>query len=1194
MTKEEYENDPNFQAIDQKLRSENDLEGFTPTSVSRQIVNGNLYTIVYRNPEGAEFTYVVLVPFNNGEITVESSSGKAAPVTPPVLPGSPVTLTKEEYENDPNFQAIDQKLRSENDLEGFTPTSVSRQIVNGNLYTIVYRNPEGAEFTYVVLVPFNNGEITVESSSGKAAPVTPPVLPGSPVTLTKEEYENDPNFQAIDQKLRSENDLEGFTPTSVSRHIVNGNLYTIVYRNPEGAEFTYVVLVPFNNGEITVESSSGKAAPVTPPVLPGSPVTLTKEEYENDPNFQAIDQKLRSENDLEGFTPTSVSRQIVNGNLYTIVYRNPEGAEFTYVVLVPFNNGEITVESSSGKAAPVTPPVLPGSPVTLTKEEYENDPNFQAIDQKLRSENDLEGFTPTSVSRQIVNGNLYTIVYRNPEGAEFTYVVLVPFNNGEITVESSSGKAAPVTPPVLPGSPVTLTKEEYENDPNFQAIDQKLRSENDLEGFTPTSVSRQIVNGNLYTIVYRNPEGAEFTYVVLVPFNNGEITVESSSGKAAPVTPPVLPGSPVTLTKEEYENDPNFQAIDQKLRSENDLEGFTPTSVSRQIVNGNLYTIVYRNPEGAEFTYVVLVPFNNGEITVESSSGKAAPVTPPVLPGSPVTLTKEEYENDPNFQAIDQKLRSENDLEGFTPTSVSRQIVNGNLYTIVYRNPEGAEFTYVVLVPFNNGEITVESSSGKAAPVTPPVLPGSPVTLTKEEYENDPNFQAIDQKLRSENDLEGFTPTSVSRQIVNGNLYTIVYRNPEGAEFTYVVLVPFNNGEITVESSSGKAAPVTPPVLPGSPVTLTKEEYENDPNFQAIDQKLRSENDLEGFTPTSVSRQIVNGNLYTIVYRNPEGAEFTYVVLVPFNNGEITVESSSGKAAPVTPPVLPGSPVTLTKEEYENDPNFQAIDQKLRSENDLEGFTPTSVSRQIVNGNLYTIVYRNPEGAEFTYVVLVPFNNGEITVESSSGKAAPVTPPVLPGSPVTLTKEEYENDPNFQAIDQKLRSENDLEGFTPTSVSRQIVNGNLYTIVYRNPEGAEFTYVVLVPFNNGEITVESSSGKAAPVTPPVLPGSPVTLTKEEYENDPNFQAIDQKLRSENDLEGFTPTSVSRQIVNGNLYTIVYRNPEGAEFTYVVLVPFNNGEITVESSSGKAAPVTPPSPILPTNLPQYLFAQLHPQ
>ena len=76
---------------------------------------------------------------------------------------------------------------------------------------------------------------------------------------------------------------------------------------------------------------------------------------------------------------------------------------------------------------------------------------------------------------------------------------------------------------------------------------------------------------------------------------------------------------------------------------------------------------------------------------------------------------------------------------------------------------------------------------------------------------------------------------------------------------------------------------------------------------------------------------------------------------------------------------MPGKAEMQSEEEYRNDPNFQAIDQKIRNENDLSQYNVVSVSKQIVNGYIYIITYRGPDGREKIYRVLLTPNN-EITI----------------------------------------------------------------------------------------------------------------------------------------------------------------------------------------------------------------------
>ena len=138
--------------IDEALRANNDLDGYDRDMVEKQIVNGMVYIIVYRNPDGDEKKYRVLVDRDGNIVsqTPEPTDEESTEEKPIV--GEPEVQSKEEYESDPNFSKIDDKLRAENDLDGFDVVSVSKQVVNGMIYVIIYRNPDGEERTYEVFV----------------------------------------------------------------------------------------------------------------------------------------------------------------------------------------------------------------------------------------------------------------------------------------------------------------------------------------------------------------------------------------------------------------------------------------------------------------------------------------------------------------------------------------------------------------------------------------------------------------------------------------------------------------------------------------------------------------------------------------------------------------------------------------------------------------------------------------------------------------------------------------------------------------------------------------------------------------------------------------------------------------------------------------------------------------------------------
>lgn len=71
-------------------------------------------------------------------------------------------MTTSQYLGDQGFRLIDAKLRNENNLNGFDVTKVTKQVVNGFIYTISYKNSVGTTITYTVILG-TNGKITVDN-----------------------------------------------------------------------------------------------------------------------------------------------------------------------------------------------------------------------------------------------------------------------------------------------------------------------------------------------------------------------------------------------------------------------------------------------------------------------------------------------------------------------------------------------------------------------------------------------------------------------------------------------------------------------------------------------------------------------------------------------------------------------------------------------------------------------------------------------------------------------------------------------------------------------------------------------------------------------------------------------------------------------------------------------------------------------
>jgi xanthosine utilization system XapX-like protein len=958
------------------------------------------------------------------------------------LTGAPQSLSKAQYLADPNFVNIDNKLKREANLAGYEVVEVTRQLVNGNIYTITYKNSNGVTIIYRVYISFS-GDIQVQNTTttgqDQAQPKPQeqvPPMPGAPQSLSKAQYLADPNFVNIDNKLKREANLAGYEVVEVTRQLVNGNIYTITYKNSNGVTIIYRVYISFS-GDIQVQNTTttgqDQAQPKPQeqvPPMPGAPQSLSKAQYLADPNFVNIDNKLKREANLAGYEVVEVTRQLVNGNIYTITYKNSNGVTIIYRVYISFS-GDIQVQNTTttgqDQAQPKPQeqvPPMPGAPQSLSKAQYLADPNFVNIDNKLKREANLAGYEVVEVTRQLVNGNIYTITYKNSNGVTIIYRVYISFS-GDIQVQNTTttgqDQAQPKPQeqvPPMPGAPQSLSKAQYLADPNFVNIDNKLKREANLAGYEVVEVTRQLVNGNIYTITYKNSNGVTIIYRVYISFS-GDIQVQNTTttgqDQAQPKPQeqvPPMPGAPQSLSKAQYLADPNFVNIDNKLKREANLAGYEVVEVTRQLVNGNIYTITYKNSNGVTIIYRVYISFS-GDIQVQNTTttgqDQAQPKPQeqvPPMPGAPQSLSKAQYLADPNFVNIDNKLKREANLAGYEVVEVTRQLVNGNIYTITYKNSNGVTIIYRVYISFS-GDIQVQNTTttgqDQAQPKPQeqvPPMPGAPQSLSKAQYLADPNFVNIDNKLKREANLAGYEVVEVTRQLVNGNIYTITYKNSNGVTIIYRVYISFS-GDIQVQNTTttgqDQAQPKPQeqvPPMPGAPQSLSKAQYLADPNFVNIDNKLKREANLAGYEVVEVTRQLVNGNIYTITYKNSNGVTIIYRVYISFS-GDIQVQNTTttgqDQAQPKPQeqvPPMPGAPQSLSKAQYLADPNFVNIDNKLKREANLAGYEVVEVTRQLVNGNIYTITYKNSNGVTIIYRVYISFS-GDIQVQNTIGNPPP-------------------------------------------------------------------------------------------------------------------------------------------------------------------------------------------------------------
>ena len=98
------------------------------------------------------------------------------------MTGAPQTLSRTEYLSDSNFLNIDSKLRRDQNLQGWDLVGVTRQVVNGFIYVLTYRNQQGATLTYRIIVS-RNGDLDVQEPKREPASDPVPVQPVQPVQV---------------------------------------------------------------------------------------------------------------------------------------------------------------------------------------------------------------------------------------------------------------------------------------------------------------------------------------------------------------------------------------------------------------------------------------------------------------------------------------------------------------------------------------------------------------------------------------------------------------------------------------------------------------------------------------------------------------------------------------------------------------------------------------------------------------------------------------------------------------------------------------------------------------------------------------------------------------------------------------------------------------------------------------------------
>lgn len=146
--------------------------------------------------------------------------------------------------------------------------------------------------------------------------------------------------------------------------------------------------------------------------------------------------------------------------------------------------------------------------------------------------------------------------------------------------------------------------------------------------------------------------------------------------------------------------------------------------------------------------------------------------------------------------------------------------------------------------------------------------------------------------------------------------------------------------------------------------------------------------------------------------------------------------------------------------EYLRDKNYLKIDEKLRGDYNLKLFNLENVTRQFVNGYIYTLNYKEGKNYFTAGVNISP--EGNLTVQYSKFSSGYS----YTGAPRTLTKAEYSTDKEFLKVDTYLREFRDLTNYTPVQVLKQIVAGTRFNISYVSAKDDIYNFIVVLNLQN--------------------------------------------------------------------------------------------------------------------------------
>lgn len=750
-------------------------------------------------------------------------------------------------------------------------------------YTVVYKDANGAEFSRKTVKNVDFGTYT---ESAKTIP-NYTLVGGETKTVTVSENEPNPSISF------------SYKATKDTAPQVNGS-YTVIYTTADGAEFSRKTVKDLAFGNYY---ESAKEIPNYE--VEGS---ATKEVSVSESNPKTAIY----------FTYKPTTKEVATSNSYTVIYKNEKGAEFNRKVVTNVDFGTYT---ETAKTIPYHT-VVGSEQQTVTVSKNVPTPSITFT------------YEATEAPTQQVKGE-YTVVYTTADGAEFSRKTVNNLKFGTYTVDAKEipnytvvGATSKVVS-VSASKPSTVIYFQYR--PTAQVAEEQTYS---------------------YTVVYKDAKGAEFS----------RKTVKD------------IPYGTYYETAKEI---PNFKIVGEPTKTIT----LSPTSKKptvtfeyKAVVTGKeakgTYTVVYENADGAEFSRKTVKGLAFGKY---SETAKEIPNY--TLVGSK-TKSISVSKNAPNATVYFVYEASKKAVEEVTYS-----------YTVIYKNEKGAEFS----------RKTVEGLAVGTYSETAKEIPYFTVVGDKEKKVT----------LGSSKPVESITFTYSAIPTVNEvkGEYTVVYENPDGAEFSRKTVKDLEFGTYTETAKSipnytikGNA---TQKVVVSKTAPKTVVYFTYEPSKPATQEKTAS---------------------YTVIYKDSKGAEFSR-------------KTVGG---------LPFGKYTETAKEI---PHYTVKGDSKQTVNLVDGkptasITFTYTQKKVANAKkgTYTVVYETEDGAEF---------NRKAVKDIAFGNYTEVAKTI----------------PNYSLVGERIKDVKVTSAsptatiyftYAPKASAETAKTKGSYTVVYETENGAEF------------------------------------------------------------------------------------------------------------------------------------------